>query len=544
MKSTASSTLNTKPSPHGKAVAIAPAIYNLDWLVIALVATVLCTTLLLIVRPLQTVFDRPLIEDGFYVLSVARQIALGHGVTYNGATLSNGFQPLWVVLCAPLFWLADGDRVSGIRLVVAFHWVLYGIGSIFISVLAKRIFIKVADPPKSMAYLTALVFLSSALVWMNSFNGLETSLAVVCLLASILCYISIDREKWLHYTGCGIVLGLLVLARIDAVFFVIFLTIIQLLRRDAWNKRIVNALCLAGPAFLISSPWWASNIIAFGHLTPSSGLALQDWAPTPSRYLIGVAALVRSLTPQLYLSGPEIWPVGIARAAVIGAAVYWTWPSLREFFRSLDRSAIEVFAALSLFIITLAVWYPTSSGASFFYTRYLAPASIIATLFWAFVIFQAVQHLPRFVTNVGFVLMAAQIPIFVSLAYTATGYRVWWARAAETMLKEQVPLVHAHVPPDDWVAAGQSGTLGFLRDRVVNLDGRVNFEALDHRHDIPRYLREKDIRWIADWSAYVTGYLGSEPARLGWSHVATNGSMLLYRYDGMPTPSAARSNAQ
>ena len=34
-------------------------------------------------------------EDGFYTLSVARQIAVGGGITIDGHTATNGFQPLW-----------------------------------------------------------------------------------------------------------------------------------------------------------------------------------------------------------------------------------------------------------------------------------------------------------------------------------------------------------------------------------------------------------------------------------------------------------------
>src|SRR4051812_50088157 len=41
------------------------------------------------------------VEDGFYTLSVARQIGIGGGVTIDGHTATNGFQPLWGVLLAP-----------------------------------------------------------------------------------------------------------------------------------------------------------------------------------------------------------------------------------------------------------------------------------------------------------------------------------------------------------------------------------------------------------------------------------------------------------
>jgi hypothetical protein len=497
-----------------------------DRLVVALAILVLCAALAIVARPLNAFFNEPLLDDGYYVLTIARRIGLGQGVTYDGTTLSNGFQPLWVFLCAPLFWLSDGDRISGIRYVLVLHWLLYALGALLAAALAQRLFAKSTDRPRSAALIAALVFLSSSFIWTNGFNGLETSLSIVCLLAAILCYVSIDRKNRLHLAGCGALLGLVVLARIDAVFFVILLSAMQLVRRGVgWQERIVSALCLAGPAFLVSSPWWAYNVIAFGHLTPSSGLALQDWAPTGSRYMTSVAALVRALTPMVDFLNSDTWPRAIARAPLLGLAIWWTWPELRALFRGLDRSLAEILLALALFVAVLAVWYPSSSWASFFYSRYFAPASIIGVWFWTFVVLKFVQRVDRNLVIAGLALIAAQIPVLVVLHSDASYHQ-------PAMIGEQVPLVGDRVPPNDLVGAVQSGTLGFLRDRVVNLDGRVNFEALGRRHDMAQYLREKDIRWFADWPFLVHEYLGPDPAKSGWSPVATKGSMTLYRYDG------------
>ena len=175
------------------------------------------------------------------MLTIARRIGLGQGVTYDGTTLSNGFQPLWVFLCAPLFWLSDGDRISGIRYVLVLHWLLYALGALLAAALAERLFAKSTDRPRSAALIAALVFLSSSFIWTNGFNGLETSLSIVCLLAAMLCYVSIDRKNRLHLAGCGALLGLVVLARVDAVFFVILLSAMQLVRRGVgWQERIVE----------------------------------------------------------------------------------------------------------------------------------------------------------------------------------------------------------------------------------------------------------------------------------------------------------------
>ena len=55
-------------------------------------------------------------EDGFYALSVARHLGLGDGITADGVIRTNGFQPLWSFVTAPLYALVGGDRIAGLRL--------------------------------------------------------------------------------------------------------------------------------------------------------------------------------------------------------------------------------------------------------------------------------------------------------------------------------------------------------------------------------------------------------------------------------------------
>src|SRR4030095_357231 len=119
----------------------------------------LCPPRAIVPAPPSPFFNEPLLDDGYYVLAIARRIGLGQGVTYDGTTLTNGFQPLWVFLCAPLFWLSDGERLSGVRYVLVFHWLLYALGALLTAALAERVFAKSTDRPRSAALIAALVFL-------------------------------------------------------------------------------------------------------------------------------------------------------------------------------------------------------------------------------------------------------------------------------------------------------------------------------------------------------------------------------------------------
>src|SRR5258705_10051860 len=79
-------------------------------------------TLTLALRPASSVFLIPLSEDGYYAMAVARNIATGRGITIDGVTATNGFQPLFTLIQAAMFWLSGGDDRIAIRLILALHW--------------------------------------------------------------------------------------------------------------------------------------------------------------------------------------------------------------------------------------------------------------------------------------------------------------------------------------------------------------------------------------------------------------------------------------
>ena len=64
-----------------------------------------------------------------------------------------------------------------------------------------------------------------------------------------------------------------------------------------------------------------------------------------------------------------------------------------------------------------------------------------------------------------------------------------------------VEWVEENVPDDTWVAAAQTGTLGYFHDRTINLDGKVNPAAL-HARIFGRaraYLLDTPATYVVDW---------------------------------------------
>ena len=76
------------------------------------------------------------------------------------------------------------------------------------------------------------------------------------------------------------------------------------------------------------------------------------------------------------------------------------------------------------------------------------------------------------------------------------------------------------MPPQARIGALQSGALGFFRDEVVNLDGKVNVAALERRNDLEAYVNEQRIDWLVDWEVLLERDLfRSASVPPGWRRV-------------------------
>src|SRR5258706_901756 len=57
-------------------------------------------------------------DDAYYYFKVAQNIAEGMGSTFDGINPTNGYHPLWMVICVPIFALARFDLILPLRILV------------------------------------------------------------------------------------------------------------------------------------------------------------------------------------------------------------------------------------------------------------------------------------------------------------------------------------------------------------------------------------------------------------------------------------------
>ena len=64
-------------------------------------------------------------DDAFYYFGIARNVAHGHGSTFDGLDLTNGYHPLWMVLASVVYRLGL-DGTTAVRVLLAFQVLCYG----------------------------------------------------------------------------------------------------------------------------------------------------------------------------------------------------------------------------------------------------------------------------------------------------------------------------------------------------------------------------------------------------------------------------------
>ncbi len=525
----------------------------------------------LALRPVAHVYDMPMTEDGYYALAVARNLAAGNGLTIDGVNLTNGFQPLFTLLQGAMFWLAGGEEITAMRLVMGLGWLFHIGGALLVAALARDAWpaLQGENEKRLRAALAAVLYLASPLMLNHAYNGLETG-CVMFFYAAIARWMQLSRdETWPGLAIMGALVGLLVLARIDAAFVALVLGLNEL--RRAWPRGLAITLArgavLGGTALVVSLPWWLYNTIYFGSPMPTSGTAQQAWGLEWLRLEHAEWALRLVLFPWLFAGAHEgaigvdvpvpaepghmtMTLMGFLRTAALAGVALVLWQAWRSgvMRRDLDAASGEErrriertreFAACFLIAFAgLVVYYAFSFIAYWFYYRYFAPLALIA--FVVAPILAARWLVGRPSPRPATIVIAALALQLVALAGFA-----WVGRGlgGNTVYHDQVALVRQHVPPEAEVAAGQSGTLGFFRTRVVNTDGKVNREALAYQDRMWEYLRARDVRWFVDWPFYINKYLGVplDPATglalaegNGWRRVAEQNYFYLYEYVGPP----------
>jgi hypothetical protein len=446
-------------------------------------------------------------EDGYLMLTMARNIAIGHGMSVSdGAMLTNGTQPLTTFEWALCFFLSDGDKALGVRFSLYAQFVLSLLTVVLMYRLGCRM-LRSDDHGRTIAALAAATWFASPLGVGHSMNCLETGNYVFLTLAVFMAFLSSGRVEsrewsWWRVIATGVLLGVTFWTRNDAVFLILAACLVYMTRAGRitmaeMRARIPRTLVMGLMSIVIALPWMLHNHSNFGSIMPISGHAQAYWATFGGNLKLVSSTIFEyvSIIVQIpnAIQGQLLVEVGCFLLLALLAVVLW-----RRYQLSGDEERSAIFL-IAVFMICLVSFYGLYFGAPHFIARYFYPLSPVLAILSMYGVFRLWRFLSRQRVVMAKLLAYGASIVAVGLIVGLNARR--YQRTARHMHFQSVDWIAENVAAETWIGAPQTGSIGFFHDRTINLDGKVNRDAFRHAvaGTIPQYVVDSEIDYIVDW---------------------------------------------
>ncbi len=454
--------------------------------------------------------NKPVGEDGFYMLTVADNARTGH-ITYNYGMPTTGIQPLSTFVFAGLAWIVQHLHggpwaliramiLEGAALFVFFAWMM-----------ASRVS-KLAPPDSHGTVFTFAFFLT--LLDYNLFRlftyGLETGI-YLCLIAAAfwlsLRMMQKGNGSWTDTISLGVLGGLAELARIDFGILFAILLAWMLLRRIL---SAIQTMACGLTALIICSPWFLFVHSVIGAWVPSSGHAESRLIGSNDgvlRILAMTTSVIVHVFPWVYSNLPQSAALLFgATSLMLMAFLFSRAPRVRAWLTAPDGYGARC-APWMLGVLAFMAIYTVIFAAVFFYVRYTAVLFIVAMPVVAIICSE--QPLLR------------RKPVWL-LGPLAVCFAFYCASTLHRGFVGSNWLIDAgyiqQYYPQARVGSFQSGTIGYFDRNVVNLDGKLNNDALKAQmnHTLAQYLDREGINVLVDWPGYIHDNLPADYLARQW----------------------------
>lgn len=411
-------------------------------------------------------------DDFYYYVQVARNMSAGAGSTFDGVNLTNGYHPLWMMVCTLVgFAVAPGSIDLSVlllhaRLMLSLQLAL-GLVGIWLLLLA---FWRLLESKEAL--LVAAGLLCLPMVVYASTDGLESGL-VLFLLGGLFLFSTLhpptDPQPLRVALSMGALLAVLFLARLDTVLLAMAFGLVllhpRLGHRSGFGSGFMQGFLWAIPVVVSGLAYFAINQTHFGMLEPISG-KLKSGFPYPQ---FSEVHFLRSLPAILFLL-----------MALVG------------FFLGPKNSRILNFllAGGTTFMVCHLIH-------SIFFMRWGVHLWHF-TVYWFFGALGMASLVARYPTR-GRLLLIPLLIASVTGQYSFLYQRQ--ERAFQAQSYRAALWVRENVEPWRMIGMSDCGVFGYYRGgNVVNLDGLINsMEYQNHlfTRGIASYLREQRVTLLA-----------------------------------------------
>jgi hypothetical protein len=424
-------------------------------------------------------------DDAYYYFQIGREIAHGHGSTFNGLDLTNGYHPLWQAICV-LPFLVGLTGLAAVRALLVFQLALWGVTLwIVAGMLGDAIGGWSGIDERFRRRCTGTVVVLMALVAGNPavlkifVNGLESGVAAVAYAGLLALAVRTRRRAPVLL---AVLLVLAFLGRTDAVFVIACLFVWTMLTVDPDERRA--ALLPFIPVTVVAIVYLAVNRIVFGEPLQVSGVVKRE----PLTIGRAVALLVVAVIAVLVAVGcRRLKSTRFTRTTTLLASTGWFAAAcvlLVGYYRILSVEVyLWYYAPVALYLIVLLL----HAAADFAAGVVAEGQSLVAV--------QAILVVP-FVLALAFAMRQLLDPQLRSLQEGDRAAALW---------------VRDNTAPGAAIGSWDSGIIGYFSDRpVVNLDGVVNsFEWKDALHHAPEatraFLDARHVRLTVNHGELVNG---------------------------------------
>ncbi len=426
-------------------------------------------------------------DDAFYLYRIAANLAEHGFLSFDGVMPTTTARPLYILM------LAGMKMVTGTQALPQVAYLLGVLANIATAMLVFR-FLRKLDISAMSALIGMGVYLLSSRTILFVCNGMETPWTVLAVAAYLnLLIVGRDekRQGLILALGRGLLLGAMMLLRLDFVFLAIPLWLGEAFR-GVRNRNY--AFVLSGAvAGAVITPWTLWQWGHFGSLMPPSGDALAmllgahftpDWAG-----LLGRLEL-------LYDSLSDLFPLVLIKYQPwlgIGLGIIFFILVGKLTDREQVKRAMRLISPLWIGAVAMALYF---GAIRLFWREWNL---VVGDLFFAILISVVVEGMLR-----RGISRLAPLAIIVFMLGSSLNYAAdYWdgVSPGQANMYEAALWVRDNTPPGTVVAATNGGILAWYSERMVvdaaGIEDTEAYQALNSR-TLYKYLKDRGVEYLID----------------------------------------------
>ena len=302
-------------------------------------------------RPDESLLNWYLTDDAFYYFKVAQNISEGRGITFDGLAPTNGFHPLWMLVCVPVFALARFDLYLPLRVLIVVQAVLNAASGYFL----YRLFADNLSEKVGWVMAFLWMFLP-AIHGITTKLGLESGLTVFTLLfliyqVSRLAHVDEpDKASSRDLFLLGLSAVLVLFSRLDNIFVLVILGCWLVFRHNSirWISQVDFVLILLSALLSYYSRIQTTdnifNFLPFAYMLIGFSMVIKPVC----LYFLGLYGFNGKITLKRYMLKTA---VALTIASLLIAGIFYVLHDILHAFRGISRAVLILDWLLTILLI-------------------------------------------------------------------------------------------------------------------------------------------------------------------------------------------------